>query len=219
MTANAVGTNGLACLPKQGGVRDIKFLVTHPMTDQCCLTSAIARRSALAAGPSSYLDSNGTEEVVNVGGARGLRRRMRTAPRGGGREAHGEVRQARGRAHRAHHARDLLRCLLPRKHPISLTFFLKFDHNTDTYMTPWGQGWLKTSASSSNLICRPMWRSGGNTRLLLQRLRVRFPHSVHGHVCLYWVWWFLCIICMYVFPKKKYKYVFIRYLESITQAL
>jgi hypothetical protein len=53
---------------------------------------------------------------------------------------------------------------------------------------------------------RPMWRSGRNTRLLRKRSRVRFPHStnicVHEHVCLYWVWVFLCIICMYVFTKK-----------------
>jgi hypothetical protein len=32
--------------------RDNKFWVTHPMTDQRCLTSTIARRSALTAGPS-----------------------------------------------------------------------------------------------------------------------------------------------------------------------
>jgi hypothetical protein len=37
------GTNGLRCLSKHGVARDIKFLVTHPMTDQRCLTSAIAR--------------------------------------------------------------------------------------------------------------------------------------------------------------------------------
>jgi hypothetical protein len=45
-------------------------------------------------------------------------------------------------------------------------------------------------------IWRPMWRSGGNTRLLRKRSRVRFPHSanncVHEHVCLYWVWVFYC---------------------------
>ncbi|RVE42062.1 hypothetical protein evm_013291 [Chilo suppressalis] len=34
-TADAAGTNGLTCLPKHGGVRDSKFLVTHPMTDHC----------------------------------------------------------------------------------------------------------------------------------------------------------------------------------------
>jgi hypothetical protein len=48
-----------------------------------------------------------------------------------------------------------------------------------------------------------------------------FPHSanicVHEHVCLYWVWVFLCIICIY--KKNVYKYVFIRYLNSIIQAL
>ncbi|RVE42527.1 hypothetical protein evm_012823 [Chilo suppressalis] len=34
-TADAAGTNGLTCLPKHGGARDSKFLVTHPMTDHC----------------------------------------------------------------------------------------------------------------------------------------------------------------------------------------
>jgi hypothetical protein len=52
-TANAAGTNGLTCLPKHGEAQDNKFLVTHPMTDQRCLTSAIARRSALTARLSS----------------------------------------------------------------------------------------------------------------------------------------------------------------------
>jgi hypothetical protein len=52
-TANATGTNGLACLPKHGGARDNKFLVTNPMSNQRCLTYAIARRSALTAGSSS----------------------------------------------------------------------------------------------------------------------------------------------------------------------
>jgi hypothetical protein len=28
-----------------------KFLITHPMTDQRCLTSAIARQNALTVGP------------------------------------------------------------------------------------------------------------------------------------------------------------------------
>jgi hypothetical protein len=37
-TTAAAGTNGLTCLPKHGAVRDNKFFVTHPMTDQCCLT-------------------------------------------------------------------------------------------------------------------------------------------------------------------------------------
>jgi hypothetical protein len=37
--ANAAGTNGLTCLPKHGGDRDNKLLVTHLLTDQCCLTS------------------------------------------------------------------------------------------------------------------------------------------------------------------------------------
>jgi hypothetical protein len=60
-TANAAGTNGLTCLPKHGGARDNKFLVTHPMTDQRCLASAIARRSALTAGPPS---SSSSSEVL-----------------------------------------------------------------------------------------------------------------------------------------------------------
>jgi hypothetical protein len=68
-----------------------------------------------------------------------------------------------------------------------------------------------------------MWGGGGNTRLLRKRSLVRFPHCanicVHENVCLYWVWGFLCIICMYLQKKSVYKYVFIRYLESITQAL
>ncbi|RVE40311.1 hypothetical protein evm_015039 [Chilo suppressalis] len=47
-TANAAGTNGLMCLPKHGGARDSKFLVTDPMTDHCesCLTSTIAAERA-----------------------------------------------------------------------------------------------------------------------------------------------------------------------------
>jgi hypothetical protein len=52
-TANAALTNGLTWVPKHGGARDNKFLVPHPMTSQLCLTSAIARRSALTAAPSS----------------------------------------------------------------------------------------------------------------------------------------------------------------------
>jgi hypothetical protein len=59
---------------------------------------------------------------------------------------------------------------------------------------------------------RPIWRSGVNTRLLRKRSLVRFPHSaniwVHEHVCLYWVWVFLCIICMYLRKRNVYKYVF-----------
>jgi hypothetical protein len=45
-TANAAGTNGLTCHPKHG---DNKFW--SPI--QCCLTSAIARLSALTVGPLS----------------------------------------------------------------------------------------------------------------------------------------------------------------------
>jgi hypothetical protein len=37
-TANAAGTNGLTCLLKHGGVRSNNFLVTHPITEQRCLT-------------------------------------------------------------------------------------------------------------------------------------------------------------------------------------
>jgi hypothetical protein len=43
------------------------------------------------------------------------------------------------------------------------------------------------------------------------------PHSanicVHKHVCLYWVWVFLCIVC--ICKKNAYKYVFIRYLAYL----
>jgi hypothetical protein len=46
-TANATETNGLPCLPGHGKARENKFMVTHPMTDQLCLASAIA----LTAGP------------------------------------------------------------------------------------------------------------------------------------------------------------------------
>jgi hypothetical protein len=52
-TANAANdckTNGLMCLAQHGGARDSKFLVTHPMTDQHCLISAITCRSALTGG-------------------------------------------------------------------------------------------------------------------------------------------------------------------------
>jgi hypothetical protein len=54
-TAIAAGTNSLTCLPKHERDQDIKFLVTHLMTDQRCSTSAMARRSALTAGSSSSL--------------------------------------------------------------------------------------------------------------------------------------------------------------------
>jgi hypothetical protein len=49
-TVNAAGTDGLTCLPKHGGSRDYNFLITYLMTEQRCLTSAIARQSALTAG-------------------------------------------------------------------------------------------------------------------------------------------------------------------------
>jgi hypothetical protein len=45
-TGNAAGTNSLTCLTKHGGAGDNKFLVTHPMTGERCLTSAIARHQA-----------------------------------------------------------------------------------------------------------------------------------------------------------------------------
>jgi hypothetical protein len=54
-TANAAGTNGLTCLPKHGGAWDNIFMITHPMTDERCLTSATARRSALTTGSLSSL--------------------------------------------------------------------------------------------------------------------------------------------------------------------
>jgi hypothetical protein len=71
-TTNAAGINGLTCFPKHGGARDKTFLVTHPMTDQRCLISAIARRSALTAGPSSSSNkmisicyqNNGSEKLL-----------------------------------------------------------------------------------------------------------------------------------------------------------
>jgi hypothetical protein len=56
-TANAAGTNSLTCLPKHGRARVKIFLVTHPMTDQRCLTSEVARRSVLTTEPSSSLST------------------------------------------------------------------------------------------------------------------------------------------------------------------
>jgi hypothetical protein len=46
-------TNGLTVPSKHRGARDNKFFVTHPMTDQRCLTSAITRRSTLTTRLSS----------------------------------------------------------------------------------------------------------------------------------------------------------------------
>jgi hypothetical protein len=55
-TANAASTIGLPCLPKHGEAKDNKFFLgTLSMMDQRCLTSEIARRSALTTGPSSSL--------------------------------------------------------------------------------------------------------------------------------------------------------------------
>jgi hypothetical protein len=53
-TANTAGTNDLTYLTKHGEDRDNKFLVTHSMTDQRCLSSAIARRCTVPSS-SSYL--------------------------------------------------------------------------------------------------------------------------------------------------------------------
>jgi hypothetical protein len=64
-TANAAGTNGLACLPKYGGARDNELLITHPMTDHHCLTFAIARRSALTWGPSRSSDAYVLPKLLN----------------------------------------------------------------------------------------------------------------------------------------------------------
>jgi hypothetical protein len=61
-------------------------------------------------------------------------------------------------------------------------------------------------------------RCGVVVGILAYYARGRGFDSLHEHVCMYWVWVFLCIICMYL-QKKVYKYVLIRYLESITQAL
>jgi hypothetical protein len=67
--------------------------------------------------------------------------------------------------------------------------------------------------NKNNIIVkvRPVWRSGGNTRQLRKRSRVRFPSVLGLGVYMY---------NMYAFKEKHVnKYVFIRYLESITQAL
>jgi hypothetical protein len=63
---NAARTNGLTCLPKHGKILDNKFLVTHPMTDQRCLTSVIVRRSALTVGPSSSSDEMMMRELMRL---------------------------------------------------------------------------------------------------------------------------------------------------------
>jgi hypothetical protein len=58
--------------------------------------------------------------------------------------------------------------------------------------------------------------------LLRKRSCVRSPHStnicVHEHVSLYWGWVLsvFTVLNVYVFTKKV-KYIFVRYLESITQ--
>ncbi|RVE49167.1 hypothetical protein evm_006174 [Chilo suppressalis] len=50
------GPNGLTCLPKHGGTRHRRFLVTHPMTDHCesCLTSKIAANHLRHRAPRTY---------------------------------------------------------------------------------------------------------------------------------------------------------------------
>jgi hypothetical protein len=77
--------------------------------------------------------------------------------------------------------------------------------------------WTKSSALN---IWRPMWRIGGNTRL--PRKRCGFDcRTVQTFVCMnmsvgsgcFYVWY----VCIY--KKNVCKYVLIRYLESITQAL
>ncbi|RVE52231.1 hypothetical protein evm_003150 [Chilo suppressalis] len=50
-TADAAGTNGLTCLPKHGGARDSKFLVTHPMTDHCESTTYSGHYTAYCKHP------------------------------------------------------------------------------------------------------------------------------------------------------------------------
>jgi hypothetical protein len=70
---------------------------------------------------------------------------------------------------------------------------------------PW---WVMADEDSPSYLANlaPFWRSGLIARLLRKRLRVRFPHSanicVHEHVCLYWVWMFLCIIWMNLQKKS-----------------
>jgi hypothetical protein len=51
-TANAAGTNGLTCLPKHEGVRDNKFLVTHPLLNFRDRTPKRTDRGAIE--PSNY---------------------------------------------------------------------------------------------------------------------------------------------------------------------
>jgi hypothetical protein len=65
---------------------------------------------------------------------------------------------------------------------------------------------------------RPMWRSSGNTPILRKRSRVRLTHC--ANICVHMsvgLGLGVSFYNMYVF--KKIKYILIRYLESITQAL
>jgi hypothetical protein len=74
----------------------------------------------------------------------------------------------------------------------------------------------------TELYRRPIWLSGGNTRLLHKGSRVRFPHSATICVHELFVLGLGVSMCdMYVFTKKMYisKFIIIRCLESITQAL
>jgi hypothetical protein len=79
---------------------------------------------------------------------------------------------------------------------------------------------LMMNTISIRLLRRPIWRSDRNTRLLRKRSLVRFPHNanicVHVHVFLYWV---VLGVSMYNTKKNVYEYVFIRYQDSVTQAI
>jgi hypothetical protein len=56
-TANTAWTDGLTCLQKHGGAPNNKFLVTHPMTHQYCLASAIGLRSIVCSLHHYYKNS------------------------------------------------------------------------------------------------------------------------------------------------------------------
>jgi hypothetical protein len=66
MTVNAAGANGLTCQPKHGEARDNIFSVAHLRTDKRCLTSAIACRSSLSAGLSSFSRAYSANNELNV---------------------------------------------------------------------------------------------------------------------------------------------------------
>jgi hypothetical protein len=46
---SAAETDGLSCLPKHGGARDNKILVTHPMIDFCerCLNRLFSKEDVV----------------------------------------------------------------------------------------------------------------------------------------------------------------------------